>query len=157
MFILSLNLLLAVGEFVPLQNSSTTIDLHSDKTLSPNIVQDLQILGAGDSISVSKYNATMQATYDVVVNRCSTCHGMKETFQSKELLPSYWEHIVPDMANRPNSGIPSSDIGPITDFLIYDSAKRRSFKLKREMKNLDEAQRAKEQAKIDAILQKYPD
>lgn len=114
-------------------------------------------LAAGDSIAVSRYNATMQSTYDLVVNRCSTCHGMKDTVQSKEILPSYWEKTVPDMALKPNSGIAPGEVGIITDFLIYDSAKRRSAKLKRDLKALDPAQQQQEQAKIDAILQKYPD
>lgn len=147
MLLLPIGLLVVLSWFSPLEGDD----------LDAALIQEIQVLAAGETISVAKYNATMQSTYDLVVNRCSTCHSMKDTFQSKEVLPSYWEKIVPDMAARPKSGISSSEIGPITDFLIYDSAKRRSFKLKREMKDLDEAQKQKEQAKIDAILQKYPD
>lgn len=113
---------------------------------------DRNLIAAADTINVSRYPERMQQANTLYEAKCSTCHGLGDTYRSSGVLPSYWEVTVPDMVNRPDSGISQEEGKIITEFLIYDSATRRKREVKKQLEELPEDQRAAEQAKIDAVL-----
>lgn len=113
-------------------------------------------LTADVGINVKRYPVELQETYSLVETQCTTCHGLNETTRSPEVLPSYWEKTVQSMLVKKDSGMTPDSAQKITDFLIYDSYKRRSLQWKKDFKALPEEQQKIEQSKMDAILNKYP-
>lgn len=112
-------------------------------------------LFADESINVKRYPMELQETYKLVESQCTTCHGLKDTTHSPEVLPTYWEKTVTDMREKKDSGITPESANQITEFLIYDSYKRRSSKFKKDMAALPEDQQAIEKSKLDQVLKKY--
>lgn len=129
--------------------------LFATATASLLGAEDKHLIAAGNSINVSRYPEQMQEVNTLYEAKCSTCHGLKETYRAPGALPSYWEKTVHDMVNMANSGITQEEGNRITEFLIYDSATRRKRDVKKQLEELPEDQRAPEQAKIDAILNKF--
>lgn len=112
-------------------------------------------LSADVSINVSRYPVALQEIYPLIEAQCTTCHGLNDTTRSPEVLPSYWEKTVHEMMIKKDSGINADGAAKMTDFLIYDSYKRRSLQWKKDFKALPEDQQQVEQGKLDAILNKY--
>lgn len=115
----------------------------------------LNSLAADVGINVSRYPVELQEIYPLVETQCTSCHGLNDTTRSPEVLPSYWEKTVQAMLVKKDSGMTPDSAAKITDFLIYDSYKRRGLQWKRDFKALPEDQQQVEQAKMDAILNKF--
>lgn len=127
---------------------------QSDQAIEPGSSQE-ELIAASESINVSRYPVPLQNTYDLFVARCSTCHSLKDTIQSPEVLPTYWEKTVREMYEKKDSGMTAEETHTITEFLIYDSYKRRSFKYKRDLRDLPPEQQKVETEKMEAILKKF--
>lgn len=107
------------------------------------------VLAAGmGSNSVEEYRALYSA-------KCSTCHALAKANLAKDILPSDWEDTVGRMARMENANISGEEERMITEYLVYYSVHFKKTKLQRQLDQLPEAERAQEQAKIDAILQKF--
>lgn len=114
-----------------------------------------ELLAATKVISVKNYPPDLQATYEVFQAKCTTCHGAEDSLGAKEVLPSYWETTIHRMQAMQDSNLSSGDAEQITQFFIYDSAKRRRSLLESQLKKLSPEEKASEQSKIDAVLKRY--
>lgn len=115
------------------------------------------LIALASSISVKKYPAQIQEIKPLFDAKCLSCHGIKETVKSPEVLPSYWVKTVEKMRLKPKASFTPEEGEKIAEFLIYDSYFRRRMELKKELKALPEEQLKEEQKILDRVINKYND
>ncbi len=115
------------------------------------------LIALASSISVKKYPAKIQEINPLFEAKCLSCHGIKETAKSPEVLPSYWIKTVEKMRLKPKASFTPEEGEKIAEFLIYDSYYRRRMELKKELKSLPEDQLKEEQKLLDRVISKYND
>lgn len=107
------------------------------------------------TINVSSYPEKMQDYYRIFSRKCSQCHKLSRPINSDFVLPEQWSRYVKRMMYKPGSNISRSDAKKIYDFLVYDSSVRKKARLDAKLKTLKPAERAQQQAKIKAVVDKY--
>ena len=112
-------------------------------------------IDAAASINVKRYPMDLQNTYELFTNRCSACHDLDSTINSKYVLPSYYKGMVQEMYEKPDSGMTQSEADSIYEFLVYDAYKRRRRDLRDQLKTLPEDKKKEEQETIKGIRDKY--
>ncbi len=106
-------------------------------------------------LDVSSYPAALQKANEVFENKCSACHSLRKSIGTNTVLPSDWERSLQRMQAMPDSGLTARDIQQVYELLVYDTVKRRGGYLQAQMKVLSAEQKAQEQAKITAVMDKF--
>ncbi len=73
-------------------------------------------------VDVSDYSAKMQKYYKIYSKRCSKCHPLARSINTR-MAPDAWKRYVRRMANREGSGIPPKDARRIYFYLKYREGK----------------------------------
>ena len=103
------------------------------------------------TIDVSHYPAAIQKDYNLFHKRCTLCHTLARPINSDFSLPDEWSRYVKRMMHKPGSEINPAVAKKIYTFLVYDSSVRKKAMVDAAMAKLGPADRAAEQAKIDAV------
>jgi hypothetical protein len=74
---------------------------------------------------LATYSPKAKAIYSLFRNKCSKCHTLARPLNT-DLPPTKWEEYIKRMMNKPGSGIKPSEAKEIWQFLVYDTAKRRT-------------------------------
>ena len=74
---------------------------------------------------LATYSPKAKAIYNLFRNKCSKCHTLARPINT-DLSPTKWEEYVKRMMSKPGSGIKPSEAKQIWQFLVYDTAKRRT-------------------------------
>jgi hypothetical protein len=74
---------------------------------------------------LATYSPKAKAIYSLFRNKCSKCHTLARPLNT-DLSPTKWEEYVKRMMSKPGSGINPSEAKQIWQFLVYDTAKRKT-------------------------------
>jgi hypothetical protein len=74
---------------------------------------------------LATYSPKAKAIYSLFRNKCSKCHTLARPLNT-DLSPTKWEEYVKRMMSKPGSGIKPSEAKQIWQFLVYDTAKRKT-------------------------------
>jgi len=74
---------------------------------------------------LATYSPKAKAIYSLFRNKCSKCHTLARPLNT-DLPPTKWEEYIKRMMSKPGSGIKPSEAKEIWQFLVYDTAKRKT-------------------------------
>ena len=75
-----------------------------------------------DKIDVSAYPAEQKARYPLFVQKCSKCHALARSVNSR-FTAAEWKRYMKRMVRRPNAGTTDEQAEDIFEFLKYYSSK----------------------------------
>jgi ribosomal protein S27AE len=114
------------GFMNPAKNPDGTPNIDCDKC-GHSIVSFAADKGPSkiDPKVLATYAPKAKAIYSLFRNKCSKCHTLARPLNT-DLPPTKWEEYIKRMMNKPGSGIKPSEAKEIWQFLVYDTAKRRT-------------------------------